>query len=185
MPQLAAMRRVDGKKPFASCASERCCAREYHCGMHVHTTVFLVAFACAAPARHAGACEPCEHVLDLDASLAKATLVVVGRRTDYAPAERERWVRQQGPDTIDVAVERVLKGDAPARITVDSWAGMCPYGIVVDGDRYVMILTGGPPVYHSLDSGCGVKVLPVVGDLVDVGGGELATIDALEGRLGR
>jgi len=153
--------------------------------MNRPAAAFVAAVACVVPVSAACACEPCQQVLDLDVSLAKATLVVVGRRTDYAQAEQERWSRQQGPDTIDVAVERVLKGAAPKRITVDSWQGMCPYGIVVDGDRYVMILAGEPPVYQSVESGCAVKVLPVVRDLVDVGGGDLETLDEIRERIGK
>jgi hypothetical protein len=107
-----------------------------------------------AAAHGAAACEPCAQVLDVDASLARASLVVAGRRSDWTAAEQAAWARQQGPDTIAVRVERVLKGAAGPEIAVNSWNGMCPYGIVVDGERYVMILAGAPPEYDSVDSGC-------------------------------
>ena len=49
---------------------------------------------------------------------------------------------------------------------------MCPYGIIVDNQRYVMFLTKSaemPGLWEPVENGCGVKTLSVQKDLVLVG----------------
>ena len=111
----------------------------------------------------ASACQPCRSKLNLEQSLERADVVIVGRRTDYSLKERR-------PATINVQVLQVLKGKAiSAQIAVRSWYGMCAYGIVVDSRTYLMILKNParmPGAYTAVHGGCSVKALPLSGNRV-------------------
>jgi hypothetical protein len=146
------------------------------CGWHV-----AVALAALVGLQAAWACEPCMKTLDLDESVERADLIIVGRRTDYFSREAEGPFG--GPDTVRVKVLRVLKGPADVdEITVNSWDGMCDYGIVVDDREYVMLLEEQGPIYIAVLDGCGVKAL-----LVERGGVELdakhVSLDELAARF--
>lgn len=109
------------------------------------------AFVALAPAS-ARACQPCESKLDLPRSLAKAELVVVARR---AAGPRQPEGPDGGPPCDELAVEAVLKGDFEGeRLWVRSFHGMCPYGIILGGGSYVVLL-GRPSAddraYHTAD----------------------------------
>ena len=114
------------------------------------------------------ACEPCSSNLNLEQSLNKADLVIVGQKFINNDVSEER------PTTSRIQVLRVLKGRlSDKQIVVRSWYGMCPYGIIIDDKTYLMILSKSkemPGAYESIDSGCSVKTLPVKGDNVYVDG---------------
>ena len=112
------------------------------------------------------ACQPCESKLTLEQSARKAELIIVGQRVDYSPNEVQ-------PQTIKVRVLSVLKGKAENKeISVRSWYQMCPYGIIVDSQRYVMFLSKSaemPGLWEPVEGGCGVKTLSVQKKVVLVG----------------
>ena len=111
-------------------------------------------------------CQPCESTLTLEQSARKAELIIVGQRVDYSPNEVQ-------PQTIKVRVLSVLKGKAEHKeITVRSWYQMCPYGIIVDNQRYVMFLSKSaemPGFWEPVENGCGVKTLSMQKEEVLVG----------------
>lgn len=122
------------------------------------------------------ACEPChEKAWDLPRTVRKAELIIVGRRVG-PEAGVIGTPSQPGPETIPVDVVRVLKGrDDRKEITVDSWHGMCDYGIVVDDRPYVMLLTralsqGREAEYGPVNLGCAVKTLAMTDEGVEVDG---------------
>jgi len=113
------------------------------------------------------ACQPCKSKLDLEQSLKKADLVIVGKRIDYDPEEKM-------PSSIKVNIIKVLKGEIKEeQIEVKSWYGMCPYGIVVDNQIYVMILKKPlkmQGMYTTVNTGCSVTKLLVKSKKVSVDG---------------
>jgi len=117
------------------------------------------------------ACEPCGSSLNLDKSLAGADLVVVGKRLDYDADEVQ-------PQSIKVRVLSVMKGEiAGETINVRSWYGMCPYGIIVDDQTYLMILKKSsemPGMYEPVAYGCSVRTLLVKSDTVTVDGEKMS-----------
>ena len=123
--------------------------------------------AVAIMAGTAIACQPCRSKLDLEQSLKQADLVIVGKRIDYDPAEKK-------PPIIKVNVIRVLKGEIKeAQIEVKSWYGMCPYGIVVDDQIYVMLLKKPLKLqgaHTAVNGGCSVTKLLVKSNKVSVDG---------------
>lgn len=113
------------------------------------------------------ACQPCKSKLNLEQSLEKADLVIVGKRIDYDPEEKM-------PSSIKVNIIKVLKGEIKkGQIEVKSWYGMCPYGIVVDDRIYVMILKKPLKIqgmYTTVNTGCSVTKLLVKSSKVSVDG---------------
>lgn len=124
------------------------------------------------------ACQPCESTLNLEESLAKSELVIVGQRLDYDADETQ-------PQSIKVKVLSVMKGKmGEETISVRSWYGMCPYGIIVDDQTYLMILTKSseiPDMYEPVDYGCSVRALSVKSNTVTVNG-EKMTIEELRSK---
>lgn len=127
------------------------------------------------------ACQPCAATLDMDDSIMQADVVIAGRRLDYDP--QEQAMRPGGPDTVTVSILRVFKGSvAEPTILVNSWDGMCPYGIVVDDQPYVMILKRRENLYDPVNLGCAVITLRVVGDIVEIAG-EWMSLDEFGERI--
>ena len=118
-------------------------------------------------AETAVACQPCKSKLDLEQSLKQADLVIVGKRTDYDPAEKK-------PPIIKVNIIKVLKGEIKeAQIEIKSWYGMCAYGIVVDDQNYVMLLKKPfkmQGAYTAVNGGCSVTKLLLKSNKVSVDG---------------
>ena len=123
------------------------------------------------------ACQPCKSKLDLEQSLKKADLVIVGKRIDYDPEEKM-------PSSIKVNIIKVLKGEIKrGQIEVKSWYGMCPYGIVVDARIYVMILKNPSKMqgmYTTVNTGCSVTKLLVKSNKVSVNGKIMSIEDIAE-----
>jgi hypothetical protein len=125
-----------------------------------------VGIAAALP-RPACACTPClpDRVLDLAETAEAADLIVIGRQVQRGPSTGT------GPDWITIRVSEVLKGSTEeTRIRVDSFSGMCGYGIVVDRATYVIFLERGDDMYYAVNDGCAVHTVPVEGGEVTVDG---------------
>lgn len=75
---------------------------------------------------------------------------------------------------MEVRVLRVLKGSLKEeRIKVNSWDGMCPYGIQAGRQPLVMFLVrdhltvNDERVYGTVNAGCAVKAYPFIGAKVE------------------
>lgn len=136
-----------------------------------------IAFTVMLSSVGAFACQPCQSTLTLEQSAGKAELIIVGERLDFSPNEVE-------PQTIKVRVWSILKGKAERKkIVVRSWYQMCPYGIIVDNQRYVMFLSKSaemPGMYEAVDGGCGVKTLSVQNKVVLVEGKKMSLAELRE-----
>lgn len=108
------------------------------------------------------ACEPClaEKSLNWEQSVKEASLIVVASRVGIGIEAPEG----DQPQQIKVQVERVLRGSVKEnQITVHSWSGMCPYGVVLnDKSRYVLLLRGDGEIYDAVER-CSVKAMHVSG----------------------
>jgi hypothetical protein len=136
--------------------------------------VLLAMLVTGSPAR---ACEPCRETLGFEETANQAELIIVGQKISNGPRNG-----QDGPDWIRVRVIEVLKGDVPeASIRVNSWDGMCQYGIVTKGSAtYVMFLVKEEDMYDVVASGCALKSLPVDGDMVTMDDGPVPIDDFVE-----
>ena len=120
------------------------------------------------------ACEPCVKALNLEESINKSDLIIVGAKVAQGPAASD--VGPGGPEWIEVKVTRILKGNIKEdKIKVNSWDGMCPYGIIVDEKYYAMLLAERKSSYadyqyDAVDFGCAVKTLLVENNMVNVEG---------------
>ncbi len=112
------------------------------------------------PQSRTWACEPCQKMLTLKETARKADVIIVGERTNYSLKEKSH---PGGPETADIHVLQVLKGpELGSMIKTDAWYGMCPYGMAIDDQRYVMFLTRAKVLFFKpLNDGCAVKTLPV------------------------
>jgi hypothetical protein len=108
------------------------------------------------------ACEPClaEKSLNWEQSIREASLIVAGSHADAITQAREG----DQPQQINVQVMRVLRGSVKEnQITVHSWSGMCPYGVVLeDKAQYVLLLRGDGEIYDAVDR-CSVKAMRIAG----------------------
>ena len=147
--------------------------------MRVPAVLLFIIMVVLSPS--ARACEPCLKILNLEETVKAAELIIVGRRTDYSPKEKERRKRQQGPDTIQVKVREVLKGNLKqgSRIKVNSWDGMCPYGILADEKVYVMLLIKRKRAdnWTTVNNGCSQKSFPIEQGQVVLDGKSLSVAD--------
>jgi hypothetical protein len=132
-------------------------------------------FAALLAVQIAYACEPCPEVLTFEESVAAADLIIIGERVGSGPSTGD------GPDWIMVDIYEILKGNTTeTRIRVNSWDGMCPYGIVVDDGLYVMILDQFEDQYDSVHWGCSVKTFPVESEMVMMGDGPVPIDDFVQ-----
>jgi len=119
------------------------------------------------------ACEPCSTTLNLRETVEKSDIIILGQRTDYSPGIE--------PESIKVNVIKVFKGDVgQSEITVNSWNGMCAYGIVVDDKKYVIFLEKKEKMYDAINSGCSVTTYPFENDLIDIDGDEVSLSEFME-----
>jgi len=137
------------------------------------------------------ACEPCASELNAEESMRAADLIIVGQRIDYTPAEMQQWQRQEGPGVITVRILNVVKGrEGRQTITIHSWSAMCPYGIVVDDQPYVMLLERtaektSASDYGAVNDGCAVKTFHIDHEsveLVEIDGTRLSLMSLEEFR---
>lgn len=109
----------------------------------------IVTFLAAIPA---SACEPCAEMLTLEESAAEADLIIVGAMLDQGPSTGN------GPDWITVQVVERWKGArTPDRIRVNSWDGMCLYGIPAESGEFLMLLEQRDDQYVTVNSGCAIS----------------------------
>jgi hypothetical protein len=126
--------------------------------------------------------EPCSSTLNFEETVEKSDLIIIGQRTDFSPDEQDSF--ETVPDSINVRIIEILHGDTNRnQITINSWDGMCGYGIVVDDKTYVMLLQERDDIYDAVDFGCSVKTFPVDNGLVDFNGDKIS-IDEFIDKLG-
>lgn len=126
----------------------------------------------------ASACEPCVDVLTLEETAERADLIVIGYALEgITPSEFDgNFI---GPDWMTLAVTQVIKGELRNNpIRVNSWNGMCQYGIVLeDNASYVIFLQDVGDMYDAVEHGCAVKALPVFDSFVEIQGERIPLID--------
>ena len=128
------------------------------------------------------ACEPCPSTLNFEETVEKSDLIVIGQRTDFSPNEQDSF--ETLPESINVDIIEILKGsNNQNQITVNSWDGMCGYGIVVDDKEYVMLLQKKDNMYDAVNFGCSIKTFSVDNGLVDFNGDKIS-IDEFTDKLG-
>lgn len=137
------------------------------------------------------ACEPCPEMLDIRQTAEKADIILLAHRPGYTPAEDTKIRQMQGPETIELQVLDVLKGDyKDPKITVQSWSGMCQYGIYLKDETAVVFLSHREteqtlPLgikltrheYDSVNMGCSVHSLPLVNDHIQTGQDQMTIPD--------
>lgn len=135
----------------------------------------LVLFALPDQAK---ACEPCEAILSLEDTAAQADLVIIGRLTKEGPAtdDGEGW---GGPEWIEIEVVEVFKGrPSGEQVRVNSWSGMCPYGITLnDANEHLIFLQETSGGYDAVNYGCAVKQLTIQEGRVIIGDQALPIAD--------
>ena len=120
--------------------------------------------------------------MNFEETVEKSDLIIIGQRTDFSSNEQDSF--ETLPDSINVKIIEILKGNTNQnQITVNSWNGMCGYGIVVDDKEYVMLLQEKDNMYDAVDFGCSVKTFPVDNGLVDFNGDKIS-IDEFTDKLG-
>lgn len=132
---------------------------------------FFVSFILLNSSR-AYPCTPCSDVLDLKETIERSEVIVVGQRRDTVKTENAEGLKKRGPDTVNVKVSKVLKGKSgPSVITVNSWDGECPYGVVLeDNAPHLLFLVKKAGFYDSVAQGCSVRSLPILNDQVPIDG---------------
>lgn len=138
----------------------------------------LVLFLFTFGVREARACEPCSKEISMkfEETARAADLIIIGQREDFSPDELSRGAF--GPENIKVKVRRILKGkETREEITVKSWSGMCPYGIILnDNERHVIFLKKSGETYRAVDD-CSVKYYDVKDDVVEFGKQKISVED--------
>ncbi len=128
------------------------------------------------------ACQPCGSSLNFEETAAKADLIIIGQRTDFSSNEQDSFSNL--PDSINVKIFEILKGDIKQNeIIINSWNGMCGYGITVDDAIYVMFLQEKVEIYDAIDSGCSIKTYLIEDDKVNFEGKKIL-IDEFVNKLG-
>ncbi|MBI4441227.1 hypothetical protein HY639_03600 [Candidatus Woesearchaeota archaeon] len=119
------------------------------------------------------ACEPCVSKLDLTETARQADVIIIGKRVGAAPYAEGKG--PGGPEWVDIAVSQTIKGQSGQDILrVNSWDGMCPYGIVIGNNSYVLFLQKRQNAdgfqYDAVNSGCAEKAFVVENGVVDIQG---------------
>ncbi|HKS26441.1 MAG TPA: hypothetical protein VJS44_01415 [Pyrinomonadaceae bacterium] len=133
-------------------------------------TLALILFSLAFTVREARACEPCtkDASINFEETARRADLIIIGQRYDFRPDELKHGTF--GPENIRVQVRRIFKGEEGRdEITVKSWSGMCPYGVILnDNLPHVIFLKKSGDTYHAIDM-CSVKDYLIRDDVVEFG----------------
>ena len=111
-------------------------------------------------------CEPCPEEIDIKETYRRADLVIVGEKFSEGPSSN---TQPSGPEWIEVQTSKIIKGISDSNhFKINSWDGMCGYGIVIDEKTYVIFLEKKSPhkdftwddyAYDAINSGCSVKTL--------------------------
>jgi hypothetical protein len=129
----------------------------------------LILFSLTFGMSEARACEPCtpEASMKFEQTARAAELIIVGQRNDFSPDELRNGV---GPENIKLKIKRVLKGEeSKEEITVKSWSGMCPYGVVInDNQQHIVFLKKSNETYRAVDD-CSVKYYTIKEGMVEFG----------------
>lgn len=138
----------------------------------------LILFSLSATATSALACEPCakDSFMQFEETARAADLIIIGQRDDFSPDELTQGVG--GPETIRVKVRRVFKGEeSREEVSIKSWSGMCPYGIVLnDNAEHVIFLKKSGDTYRAVEM-CSVKDYVVKDGMVEFGKEKIAVED--------
>jgi hypothetical protein len=136
-------------------------------------TLIMVLAAALLIALDAHACEPCQNIATFDEAAEAAQLIIVGQVVAEGPSTGS------GPDWITVQVIDVLKGTPPdTQIRVNSWDGMCGYGIILNrGEQAVMLLTDGGDQFVTVNYGCAISQYAMSGSDVIVDDQPVALTD--------
>ncbi|WKL57197.1 hypothetical protein Q1W73_16265 [Asticcacaulis sp. ZE23SCel15] len=146
-----------------------------------HIKSWITGFAPLFVGVSAIACMPCENALSLPDTIKKAEVIVIGERKTG-----EMKAFAGGPagknDYVTLSVSKVLKGtDVPARISVRTWYGMCPYGIDLDKNKKAIVyLRKVDSHYEVVGDGCAEKFTPMRGQKVMVNEEGVALADFLK-----
>lgn len=134
--------------------------------MKVLHFIAITAFSLLVGVSSIHACEPCSSTLNLEQTIEKSDLIIVGQRTDFSPDEKNS--PENLPDSINVKIIETIKGKIKQdQITINSWDGMCGYGVVIDDKIYKLFLQEKDGIYDAVDSGCSVKAVLVANNLED------------------
>ena len=113
----------------------------------------------------------------------KAEVIVVGQKIADGPPSEALNPDYAQAEWIEIGIIEVLKGSPQqSSLKVNSWDGMCPYGIVVDEKTYVFFLVKRQVndeeyEYDAVNFGCGHKTLVVNNDSVNFQGQAVALQD--------
>lgn len=133
--------------------------------------------------KSAFACEPCQKTLNLIETIQKADVIIEGQKISEGPRSEVLNPDYAKPEWIEIGVLDTLKGNpAEASVKVNSWDGMCPYGIVVDDRTYVFFLVKREVndeeyAYDAVDFGCAQKTLIVENNAVNFHGSQVSLDD--------
>ena len=127
----------------------------------------------------ARACEPCVEILDVEQTTAAAELIIIGRLVREGPSTGS------GPDWLEIEVLEVWKGElAQRRIQVNSWDGMCAYGVILfDHEPHLIFLVKQGDMYDTVEAGCAVRSMLIEGDQIKTEEG-LVPLDQFAATLG-
>jgi hypothetical protein len=118
------------------------------------------------------ACQPCRSFISLEETIERADLIVVATGlTEAQQFESENSV---------VRVDSVLKGEAAAEISVQTWYGMCSYGLFLRKDQQAVVyLKKDGDRYRTVSDGCAERAGAVSGDSVTTSKGVM-TLEAFK-----
>ncbi|MGD8821561.1 MAG: hypothetical protein PVG63_00535 [Anaerolineales bacterium] len=110
----------------------------------------------------ARACEPCVEILDLEQTTTAADVIVIGRLVREGPSTGF------GPDWLEIEILEVWKGELEqARIQVNSWDGMCAYGVILfDHEPHLIFLEKQGDIYDTVENGCAVRSILIEGNQI-------------------
>jgi hypothetical protein len=137
--------------------------------------IALSALAVLLPETSARSCQPCETSLDLPATAASASEVLVARRVG-----EEFTLETTGAWDAFAAFEVTasLKGNPPERRIAVAVSGYCLTGVAADlGRPYLLLLQESKVGYIPVNGGCSVRSLPIDGDVVALPGGSMLLTD--------
>lgn len=143
-----------------------------------HTIISLLVFGWMVSALPVAACELCpdDELLTLAETVAQADLIVIAQKIGDEDGRVTVPDPDGGPEWSTLQIREVLRGTASQpEIIVNSWEGMCSYGIIV-GDQPVLLLleesssADEPYQYDAVARGCGEKGYLVTNDSINLNG---------------